>query len=123
LPSSNQVIGLVSAEPERPDHACAVLEKGLYLFAKRVALFAFDVNRADHVIADKVEHRNNDFRPRRAKAVRYRGSALTSPTFTVFREQMAAPVSPLLIGNTGYAGAAGPLQTTFVTVPAARLTS
>jgi len=51
------------------------------------------------------------------KAVRYRGSAATSPTFTVRPEKMAAPVSPLVIGNVGYSGALGPLQTIFVTTP------
>src|SRR5437667_6314462 len=57
------------------------------------------------------------------KAVRYRGSAATSPTFTVRPEKMAAPVSPLLIGNVGYSGALGPLQTIFFTTPAAWSTS
>jgi hypothetical protein len=57
------------------------------------------------------------------KAARYRGSAVTSPTFTVFRAEMAAPVRPFVIGNAGCWGAPYPLQTTFVTIPAARSTS
>src|SRR6267143_4346691 len=57
------------------------------------------------------------------KAVRYRGSAVTSPTFTVFRVEMAEPVSPLVTGNVAYCGARGPLQTMFITVPTALSTS
>ena len=53
------------------------------------------------------------------KAVRYRASANTSPTLTICFCAMAALVSPLVSGNVGYSGAAGPLQVTFLTRPAA----
>ena len=54
-----------------------------------------------------------------ANAVRYRGSAVTSPTLIVAPIEIAAPVNPLAIGNIGYFGGPGPLHATFVTSPSA----
>ena len=45
-----------------------------------------------------------------AKAVRYRGSAVTSLTTTASLAATAAPLSPWVTGKRGYTGAPGPLQ-------------
>lgn len=52
------------------------------------------------------------------KAVKYRESAATSPTFTICFWITAVPVSPLPSGKEGYSGAPGPIHTTFLTIPA-----
>jgi hypothetical protein len=48
-------------------------------------------------------------------AVRYRGSASTSPTFTVLFFAIALLVNPLVMGKVGYSGGPGPSQTRFLT--------
>src|SRR6266446_1772187 len=83
--------------PKWPDHTGAVFETGLYVFAKGIRLVTLNVNRANNALAGTVEHGNNNFRPRRAKGGEIPWIGHDIPTFTVFREEMAAPVSPLVM--------------------------
>src|SRR6266478_3512390 len=98
-----------SGAPKRSDYLGAGFERRLHLFRKGIGLFAFDVNRAHHVLACPVKHRNNNLRPRRTKSCEIPRIAVTSPTFNAFRVEMAAPVSLFVMGNVGYCGAPGPL--------------